>query len=118
MSDQPDSKFFGKLIRSGFWTISSVTFRRSLSPAAGLSGRQQGKFGRRLAIESHVRPTLVVVPPPGFDDRFGFLQSFKPMQVQLLISERSIDEAFLCFAPGASRMLSQSLRVGISGHVQ
>jgi hypothetical protein len=31
-----------------------------------------GKFGGRLAVESHVRPTLIVVPSPSFDDRFGF----------------------------------------------
>lgn len=32
--------------------------------------------------------------------------------------DSSRNEAFLCFAAGASGLLSQSLRVGISGHVQ
>ena len=49
-----------------------------------------GKFGRRLAIERHVRPTLVAVPPLGFDDRLGFLQGFEPVQVQTFVPERSI----------------------------
>ena len=49
-----------------------------------------GKFGRRLAIESHVRPTLVVVPSAAFDDRFCFLQRFKLMQIQAFIPKRPI----------------------------
>jgi len=31
-----------------------------------------GEFARRQIIESHVRPTLIVILPPGFDLAFGF----------------------------------------------
>lgn len=59
----------------------------------GLQPDSMGKSGQRLAIESHVRPTLIVVPASGFDNHFRFFQCFKPVQVQALIPKRSI-EAF------------------------
>jgi hypothetical protein len=57
---------------------------------AMLSARKAGgmdKFCWRLAIESHERPTLIVILSPGFDDHFGFLQRFKPVQVQSFVAE-------------------------------
>jgi hypothetical protein len=52
-----------------------------------------GEFGWRLAVESHMSATLIVVPAPGFDNRFGLLHCFKPVQIQALIAERPV-EAF------------------------
>lgn len=49
-----------------------------------------GKFCRRSLMEGHVRPALVVVPSPGFDNNFYFLQVFEPMQVQAFVPEGSI----------------------------
>lgn len=52
-----------------------------------------GKFARRQDNESHVGPARIVVPPPGLDNHFCFLQCFKTVQVQALIAKQSI-EAF------------------------
>ena len=52
-----------------------------------------GELLWRNVIESHVRPSLIVIPPPGFDDRSGILHGFEPMHVQAFVAKRSI-EAF------------------------
>ena len=50
-----------------------------------------GKLLWRDIIESHVRPSLIVVAPPSFDDRFGVFHGFEPMHVQALVAQRSIE---------------------------
>jgi hypothetical protein len=48
-------------------------------------------FGRRLIIQTTVRPFLIVFLPPGFDDDFGFLQRCELVLVQTLIPELAIE---------------------------
>ena len=50
-----------------------------------------GVFLWRDVIESHVRPSLIVVPAPGLDGRFCILHGFEPVQVQTFIAQRAIE---------------------------
>lgn len=52
-----------------------------------------GKFCWREAIESHVRPALIVVPAPGLDRRSRLSHRGEPVEVQTLAPERPV-EAF------------------------
>ena len=50
-----------------------------------------GKGSRRHLVETLVRPTLVVLDPPSFDLRFGFLNGLEPVNIQALVPKRSVE---------------------------
>ena len=45
-----------------------------------------GEFARRQIIESHVRPSLIVVPSPRFDLGLGIVERHEPIGIQTLVS--------------------------------
>ena len=65
---------------------SSGDFDLATKAQAGVAG----KLGRRLPIVSHVRSALIVVASPCLDQPLCFDHGSKPIDVQALVTHRSI----------------------------
>src|SRR5687768_14266129 len=64
------------------------------------TARLQSIFCRRLPIESHVRPALIIFPAPQLDEPPRLGDRTEPVQVQAFVAEAAVERLDMCIVGG------------------